>query len=146
MREGEVRQVGTPEDLFSRPDHIDVAEFMGFRNRLAGRVLSVAGDQAVIDVGGARVAGRVREPVTEGAAASVAVRPEDLHPIANGADGTLNAEIASMEFRGREFIGFGRTAGGADLIFRSPHRLEPGITVSLGAEPDRVLVFAGDAR
>ena len=25
-------------------------------------------------------------------------------------------------------------------------RLEPGITVSLGAEPDRVLVFAGDAR
>src|SRR3712207_2858907 len=60
MREGKVRQVGTPEDLFGRPDHLDVAEFMGFRNQLRGRVESVNGDIAVVDVGSTRISGRMR--------------------------------------------------------------------------------------
>src|SRR3954452_11810967 len=32
MRDGVIRQVGTPAELFARPAHRDVAEFMGFRN------------------------------------------------------------------------------------------------------------------
>src|SRR5438105_14318174 len=36
LRDGVVRQVGTPAELFARPAHRDVAEFMGFRNTLAG--------------------------------------------------------------------------------------------------------------
>ena len=35
LRDGTIRQVGTPDDLYNRPDHLDVAEFMGFRNRIA---------------------------------------------------------------------------------------------------------------
>src|SRR5262245_1968613 len=31
LRDGKVRQVGTPEDLYARPAHLDVADFMGFR-------------------------------------------------------------------------------------------------------------------
>src|SRR3546814_9983364 len=57
MRDGAVRQVGSPEDLFARPDHLDVADFMGFRNRLEGEVLSVDGDLAEIAVGDARLRG-----------------------------------------------------------------------------------------
>jgi len=34
MRAGEVRQVGTPEDLYVRPARPDVAEFMGYRNHI----------------------------------------------------------------------------------------------------------------
>ena len=30
MKDGQIRQVGTPADLFARPDHVDVAAFMGF--------------------------------------------------------------------------------------------------------------------
>ena len=30
LRDGEVRQVGTPEELYARPAHPDVAEFMGY--------------------------------------------------------------------------------------------------------------------
>src|SRR3989440_9330397 len=37
MRAGEVRQVGTPEDLYIRPAHPDVAEFMGYRNQIRSR-------------------------------------------------------------------------------------------------------------
>ncbi len=31
LRDGEVRQIGTPEELYIRPAHADVAEFMGYR-------------------------------------------------------------------------------------------------------------------
>src|SRR5919107_1725182 len=67
LRDGEVRQVGMPEALYARPDHLDVAEFMGFRNRLTGRVVSVEGDRATLEAGGARLEGRVRQEVTPGA-------------------------------------------------------------------------------
>src|SRR5580700_1073697 len=32
LRDGRTRQIGTPEDLYARPAHPDVAEFMGYRN------------------------------------------------------------------------------------------------------------------
>src|SRR3954447_22700763 len=63
LRDGVVRQVGTPEDLFARPSHLDVAEFMGFRNRLDGRVTAIDGDMAVVETDAAHIKGRIREPV-----------------------------------------------------------------------------------
>jgi putative spermidine/putrescine transport system ATP-binding protein len=144
LRDGQVRQVGGPEDLYARPDHLDVAEFMGFRNRVPGRVASVMGDVAVVEAGSARIAGRVREPVRPGEAAIAAVRPDDLQP-AEAGEGAIAATVSSAEFRGREFVGFARAAdGGTELSFRSPERVEPGATVHLGADPERVLVFAGE--
>jgi putative spermidine/putrescine transport system ATP-binding protein len=144
MRDGEVRQVGTPEDLFSRPDHRDVAEFMGFRNQVPGRVVSVADGSAVVDVGRARISGRVREPVAAGDAAVIAIRPDDLRAIPAG-NGGLVATVSASEFRGREFVGFARTGDGIDLSFHAGERLTAGEAVHLGAAPDRVLVFSGSA-
>src|SRR5206468_600065 len=51
MREGVVRQIGTPRELYGAPAHLDVAEFMGFRNRLSGKVTAIAGDTATVSVG-----------------------------------------------------------------------------------------------
>ena len=144
LRDGEIRQVGAPEDLFARPDHRDVAEFMGFRNQVRGRVESIVGDVATVVTTGARISGRVREPVRAGDPAVVAIRPDDLHRVSER-DHALAATVSASEFRGREFIGFARTADGIDLSFRSTERLQAGDTVRLSADPDRVLVFAGDA-
>jgi putative spermidine/putrescine transport system ATP-binding protein len=142
MRDGEVRQVGTPEQLFGQPDHLDVAEFMGFRNQLRGRVASVNGDVAVVDLGATRISGRMREPVREGDEAVLAIRPDDLMPVPT-TNGGLPATLSASEFRGQEFVGFARTADGVDLSFRSPIRLQAGGTIHLRADPARVLVFAG---
>ena len=142
MREGEVRQVGTPQDLFARPDHLDVAEFMGFRNRLQGRVVGLEGGLATVDVGRARVTGLAREPVAVGAFAAVAVRPDDLEPVSTS-EMALHASVYASEFRGREFMGFARTADGTELSFHSPQPVSAGETVHLGAPSDRVLVYAG---
>ncbi|HEX2724943.1 MAG TPA: TOBE domain-containing protein, partial [Beijerinckiaceae bacterium] len=134
--------VGTPEQLFGSPDHLDVAEFMGFRNQLRGKVASVNGDVAVVDVGATRISGRMREPVKAGDAAVVAIRPDNLMPVPT-TNGGVPATLSASEFRGQEFVGFARTADGVDLSFRSPIRLHAGGAVHLRADPTRVLVFAG---
>jgi putative spermidine/putrescine transport system ATP-binding protein len=142
LRDGEVRQVGVPEDLFARPDHLDVAEFMGFRNVLRGQVKAIDGEMALVDVGTAQVTGRVRESLRPGEEAAVAIRPDDLHPAASTNMG-LAATVSSVEFRGREFFGFGTTSDETPLAFRSDIRLDPGSQVLLNADPDRILVFKG---
>src|SRR6185436_13377461 len=58
MREGVVRQVGTPEQLYARPAHADVAEFMGYRNLIPSRVVNGASANAVsVTIGGAALLG-----------------------------------------------------------------------------------------
>jgi len=140
MRDGEVRQVGTPQELYSHPKFLDVAEFMGFRNRVRGRVVSVADGSATIQVGGASITGRTQDALKVGADAVAAIRTEDLIAGPDGAG--LGVTLLSTEFRGQEFVGFGRSADGADLSFRVPGRMDSGSQVSVTADPQRVVIFA----
>src|SRR3546814_1786278 len=134
MRDGAVRQVGSPEDLFARPDHLDVADFMGFRNRLEGEVLSVDGDLAEIAVGDARLRGRMRESVKPGARAVLAVRPDDLVAVP-AREGTLSAPVISSEDRGRDHVGFAQGPNGQDLVFAAPRSLAVGAPVTTASHP-----------
>ena len=139
LKDGTIRQVGVPDDLYSRPDHLDVAEFMGFRNRIAGRLVSRSGDQAVVAVENAMVEGTLRAELQPGDTATLAVRPEDL---AAGELGPLAATVMSSEFRGRDHTGFARMADGTDLVFHAPFRVGNGEIVRLAPDPARTLVFA----
>ncbi len=79
MRDGLIRQTGTPEDLYERPGHADVAEFMGYRSKLAGRVATAR--QRTRHGRGLRLARstcRPRGPLSAGQAVTLMVRPEDL--------------------------------------------------------------------
>ena len=143
MRDGEVRQVGGPEDLFSRPDHLDVAEFMGFRNSIGGCVVGIDGDMATIEVGSAHISGRMRTRVALGAKAVAVIRPDDLTVSIDGIG--ITATVTASEFRGQEFFAFGRAGANTDLSFKAPRRLDAGASVSLGARPDRVLIYAAPA-
>ena len=71
MRAGVIEQIGTPEELYSRPSSPFVAEFIGLSNRIAG----------VLVPGGVEVLGQVLPVIGEqpGDGAVVAlVRPEDV--------------------------------------------------------------------
>lgn len=142
LRDGQMRQVGTPEDLFTRPDHLDVAEFMGFRNVVSGFVSKSQRGLVEVSVGPTIIQGVTRDPLLIGDPCCIAIRPEDLHPVVLGAGG-LSGKVISTEFRGREFVGFARMEDGTDLSFLANDKLEPGSVVTLGAEPNRVLIFAG---
>jgi putative spermidine/putrescine transport system ATP-binding protein len=131
-----VRQVGTPEELYARPTHPDVAEFMGYRN-LVPSMAEAAGNLLSVTVGGARLMGVPVDAVP--GRVTVAIRPEDLTP---GAEAPIPATVEAAEYRGRDFYGFARAADQTALYFRSEARVVPGETVRLGAPPERVLVYA----
>jgi putative spermidine/putrescine transport system ATP-binding protein len=139
LRDGEIRQVGTPMDLFASPLHRDVAEFMGFRNAIPGILDRIEGDSAIVRVGGVALRGRLRQPMRPGSPIVLALRPDSL--IAQG-DGSLTATVISAEFRGHDFTGFARTADGAELVFTAPAYAAPGSTVTLTADAETALVFA----
>ncbi len=137
LRDGEVRQVGTPEELYSAPNHLDVAEFMGFRNRVLGTVESVADGSAVVNVNGVMAGGRTSEALRKGDAVVLVARPDDL---AIG-DSGLSATVESVEYRGREFVGIARMPDATELVFHAPSRVEAGSAVRLSVDAGHAIVF-----
>ena len=139
LKDGMIRQVGAPDDLYSRPEHLDVAEFMGFRNRIRGRVLTRDDRRVTVAVENATVIATLRDGLMPGDEAVLAVRPEDL---VAADDGPLAATVTSTEFRGRDHTGFASMADGTELVFHSDHGAARGSTVRLRPDPARTLAFA----
>ncbi len=139
LRAGLVRQVGAPQELYARPAHADVAEFMGFRNLLPTQASRDADGLYSVSIGQARLKGVALEELAKPDAV-IAIRPEDL--VAQ-AEGPIAATIEAAEYRGRSFFGAARTSDGIELHFRSEQPVHPGEPIRLGVEPQRVLVYAG---
>ncbi len=135
MIDGQPRQIGTPEDLYVRPSSAAVAEFMGYRNLLTSPAEAMA-ESVAVTIGGARILGTPMGTV--GARATVAIRPDDLHPTA---DGQIVATVEIAEYHGRDFYAVARGSEGEDLYFRSDRRIAAGDTVRLSAPRERVLVY-----
>jgi putative spermidine/putrescine transport system ATP-binding protein len=134
MRDGLVRQVGTPEQLYAQPAHADVAEFMGYRNLIRSQVSGMGS----VNIGGASFQGTPVAPSGNGDAV-VAIRPEDLRV---AADGPLAAKVESAQYHGDNFYCFGKAADGTELYFCCTHRISKGDAVRLAADPERVLIYA----
>ena len=138
LRDGKVRQIGTPETLYMRPGAADVAEFMGYRNLITTTATGTAEGLAV-QVGGGVLTGTAVDGAPGPAIA--AIRPEDLTP---ADDGPITAEVLTAEYRGRDFYGLARASDGTELYFRAFERVSTGETLRLSAPPDRVLIYRAD--
>ena len=127
MIDGQMRQIGSPEDLYSRPAHADVAEFMGYRNLFRSRAQTTRRRHRASTMSGARLLGHA-DGAVRCATAMVAIRPDDLQPRSGGRS-PATVEIA--EYRGRDFYALARGSDGTELYFRSAVRVNPGETVVL---------------
>jgi putative spermidine/putrescine transport system ATP-binding protein len=136
MIDGRTRQIGTPEELYSRPAHADVAEFMGYRN-LFHSSAQTTHDGIAVTFGSARLLGTAMDAV--GRDALVAIRPDDLRP---RSDGPIAATVEIAEYHGRDYYALAKGVNGTELYFRSDQRLNPGESVRLAAPPGRVLVYS----
>ena len=138
--DGQMRQLGTPEELYSRPATPDVAEFMGYRNLLETAATPYS-DGVMVSVAGAKVRGTPQAVAAGGTIdgpAVVAIRPEDLVPTS---DGPIAAVVEIAEYHGRDFYAVLRCADATVLYCRSAVRVVTGETIRLAARPDRVLVY-----
>ena len=145
MRDGKIRQIGVPEDLYARPDHLDVAEFMGFRNRLSGRLTALKSGIASVNVGGTVLQGHARGPLKVGEAARIAARPDDV-TLVGKVRGSTPATVTTAEFHGHAFMCGGTGQEGDELWFHSPRKPTLGEKVNLAFDPTKTLVFAADAK
>ncbi|RKN32405.1 ABC transporter ATP-binding protein [Micromonospora musae] len=146
LREGRVQQIGSPEELHTRPANWHVADFMGYRNLWTMRVREAADGTVAVELDGLRLVGVPVGPVAPGDEVIVAVRPEDVRVDQAGATtNAVPAQIEVVEYQGRELAAEAVTAAGSRVHLRTDQRVAPGDQVTLSIDPQRLLVFPGDA-
>ncbi|GGL11388.1 ABC transporter ATP-binding protein [Mangrovihabitans endophyticus] len=141
LREGRVQQVGTPEELHTRPANRHVADFMGYRNLLPLRVTGTHGGLVAVEGPGLTLRGTPAVPLSAGDRVVAAIRPEDLRP---GDDG-VPVTVEVVEYQGREVAVEARTDQGVPVHVRAVDRPAPGDKITVRADPARVLVFPEEA-
>jgi multiple sugar transport system ATP-binding protein len=117
MRDGELQQVASPEEIYDRPANRFVAVFVGSppMNVLPARI----GERALHVVGGTLpLDDERREACRAGAVAEVGIRPEDVRLVDPGGEGTITGEFYVVEPMGNETLVDVR-ADGARLTART---------------------------
>jgi iron(III) transport system ATP-binding protein len=99
LRGGKIEQVGTPEDIYQKPQTAFVAEFLGGTNMLPGIAGAFDGHATQVAAGGTTISvhGKVAAP---GDKVLLSIRPEALR-LAQGSDGPLLPTTLIL----REFLG-----------------------------------------
>jgi len=78
MSHGQVLQVGTPEEIYERPNCRFVADFIGSVNLFEGRLQASSGGAEVATASGPVRLAQTAEDLAAGAAVTLAVRPEKI--------------------------------------------------------------------
>lgn len=94
MKDGEIQQVGSPQDIYNEPENKYVANFIGESNILSGIMLEdykVKFDDIVFDC--VDFGFKEKEPV------DIVIRPEDID-IVECNEGKLQGEVLSVLFKG----------------------------------------------
>ena len=97
MKDGEIQQIGTPEEIYNEPVNRYVADFVGESNIIAGRMpedYKVQFDDHVFTCVDSNF--RENEPV------DIVIRPEDIEIVAPE-DGMLSGEVLSVLFKGMHY-------------------------------------------
>jgi multiple sugar transport system ATP-binding protein len=136
LSQGELQQIGTPDEVYNRPANLFVAEFIGSPPM---NLLEATRDgDVVVASGGWRI------PVPAGFAGSsdggltVGLRPEGIEIVSDGQP----AEVVAVEPFGSEVIVDVRVGSQALKIRAAPDvRPAPGSSIGLRAEPSAVRLF-----
>ncbi|MEO6783777.1 MAG: ATP-binding cassette domain-containing protein, partial [Bradyrhizobium sp.] len=139
MHDGIVEQIGTPLELYDRPDNQFVAGFIGSpaMNFLKGKV-KANGSAAFEGPNGVKLPLASAPASSDGRPAIYGVRPEHFTIADDGAE----AEIVVVEPTGSETQVFAKLGGEQVVaVFRERHQFSPGDKVRLKPNPSLVHLF-----
>ena len=145
MNKGDIQQIETPENIYSRPYNTFVAEFIGHSNAFAGTVLSQQGGKTairmntglVIEVAGVKT-------VKAGEEILVYVRPEEF--VVAGEENGMPAKVLVKRFLGKYIhyvvdCGVGMNVEVTADTSSAKRIYQPGETICLGVNVDRINLF-----
>jgi ABC-type sugar transport system ATPase subunit len=146
MNKGRVEQQGAPDALYSNPDSLFVAGFLGSprMNFLKGRVTGREGDRALVEVPALGLEGlpvRLRAPERAvNAEVIVGLRPEHF---AEGGSHPVRLVAQVVENTGAASYLYTDTTRASAIVAEVPRgrRVVPGEAVDLSVPPDTCLLF-----
>ena len=136
LDDGNIRQVGTPTDIYNEPHNAFVADFIGESNILNGKMIK---DKLV------EFAGHEFECVDEGFGedvdVDVVVRPEDIYITSKLDSAQFTAKVKSCTFKGVHYEMFVDTDKGYELMIQDYNAFEPNAEVGLIIRPADIQVM-----
>ncbi|MBU6359056.1 MAG: ABC transporter ATP-binding protein [Chloroflexi bacterium] len=105
MSKGKALQIGSPLEIYERPNCRFVADFIGETNFLDGKVLQINGEFGEIEVSGRKFVGRIGEGVRVGDKAMMSIRPEKMLLVDKPNPNALNTyetRVASIAYVGSD--------------------------------------------
>lgn len=151
MRDAKLVDIGTAEELWSRPPSSFTAGFLGGANLIPCTVGRLTGETALVAVGEKMFTATAPQPVrrwSPGAAADLCVRPHEVEVTVAHAHGSMPARVTSSVWRGSSTRLSLAVDGLPDLLLeadvrgRADHPTDTRVGVRF-AEPAGVLVEAG---
>jgi multiple sugar transport system ATP-binding protein len=136
LSQGELQQIGTPDEVYDRPANVFVAEFIGSPPM---NLLEATRDgDSVVAAGGWRIPLAAGRGAASNGDLTVGLRPEGIEIVADGQP----AEVVAVEPFGSEVIVDVRIGTQPLKIRTAPDvRPAPGSTIALRAAPSAVRLF-----
>jgi iron(III) transport system ATP-binding protein len=146
MNQGRVVQEGTAQDLYRRPANEFVATFVGRVNLLPGRVVSISGGEAMVELLGTTVRVRDVPPgIGAGDAVRVVARPEAIEVVPAAAAGAMSATVVKHAFLGEKIdydVRWGETSISA-VRYNAGDAIPDGAAVGLRFAEDALALLPG---
>ncbi len=136
MADGEIQQVGTPEEIYNEPANLFVADFIGESNIFKGKMVGKKK---------ANFAGYTFDCVDDyevGTVIDAVIRPEDFM-ITTEEQGQIKGEILSSDFKGTFYI-VSVLSGKNEIEVHSLKNYDIGARVGLCLEPDLIHIIPYD--
>lgn len=152
MRDGEIVQAGSPQDLYDRPTTRYVADFVGTSNFFDGSVKRAANGESAITLGNdLTYSGALASDIASGQPACLSIRPEQIRLSRTEVPGSLLATVQNRIFLGEhtEYVVRHKDLGSITAL--APRQVDAGLsalgkgdTVWVHWTPDAALILRPD--
>ena len=113
MHKGVIAQIGSPENIYYKPNSEFVADFIGEVNFLDGTVVSRSAKTASVKVGNSQIQTAANENIKEGSPCKIVLRPES---VSLSDTGILPCKVSLSTFMGSYQYYWVQTDGGTVKI------------------------------
>lgn len=143
LKDGKIRQVGTPREIYRRPADAFIANFIGETNFLEGKIVEVGPDGSTIETSSG-VLRSDRTSFKSGERVLLSLRPEALTPCEGAVDNGLEVTVKQTAYLGELSDQIGTTSGGVELKYfeMNPSKeVVPGDKVQLSVRCEDVVIL-----
>ncbi len=142
LDKGVIQQVGSPLELYDRPENLFVANFLGTANILEGKVEIDGATRRFVTSTGDQLS---LPDDSTGNGANIVLRPQNISISRTQASNSLPGTVQHSEFLGSQ-IRYLVAAGGTEIVVDQSHRagqdrIETGANVHLVANTQSAVVL-----